>query len=375
MKKALVVAGTASMIYQFNIPNIKLLQQLGYQVDVACNFVRDYTCTSERVEELKKELKAMGVNYYHIDFTRNILKVKDIIKAFKQLKKLVKENGYEFAHCHTPMGGVITRTVKIFTHLKVIYTAHGFHFYKGAPKFFWAVYYPIEKFLGHFTDILITINREDYDAARKRIKAKKIRYIPGVGIDMTKFKRGQGNRDELRKDLGIPDDKIWVLNIGELIERKNQERLVEAVANIPDVYLTIAGKGPRDERIKTLASSLGVEDRVKLLGFRYDVSELCACADIFALPSLQEGLSMALMEAMASGKPCVVSRIRGNVDLLDEQGGALFNPYDVDDIKNKLESVIRSDWKLLGDHNTEKVKQFDLNRVTDMMREIYREIE
>ena len=375
MKKALVVAGTASMIYQFNIPNIKLLQQLGYQVDVACNFVRDYTCTPERVEELKKELEAMGVNYYHVDFTRNILKVKDIIKAFRQLKKLVKENGYEFAHCHTPMGGVITRTVKIFTHLKVIYTAHGFHFYKGAPKFFWAVYYPIEKFLGHFTDILITINSEDYASARKRIKAKKIRYIPGVGIDMTKFKRGQGNRDELRKDLGIPDDKIWVLNIGELIERKNQERLVEAVAHIPDVYLTIAGKGPRDERIKTLASSLGVEDRVKLLGFRYDVSELCACADIFALPSLQEGLSMALMEAMASGKPCAVSRIRGNVDLLDEQGGTLFNPYDVDDIKNKLESVIHSDWKLLGDHNTEKVKQFDLNRVTDMMREIYREIE
>ena len=209
MKKMLMLASVASMIDQFNMPNIQLLQEMGYEVHVACNFEKGSTCTSERIQKLKNQLKKMEVKYFQIDFSRNILKINDILKSYKQVKALLQRERYDFIHCHSPIGGAVGRIAGHKMHTKVIYTAHGFHFYKGAPIQNWLLYYPIEKWLSRYTDMLITINKEDYQRARKKFHAKETRYIPGVGIDVEKIQAVQVDREKKREELGIGKDEIF----------------------------------------------------------------------------------------------------------------------------------------------------------------------
>ncbi len=375
MEKVLIIASVASMIDQFNIPNIDLLQSMGYSVDVACNFREGNTCSENEIRLLLEKLCQRRVRCYQIDFARDVTELTRNIRALWQVEHLLKKNDYVFLHCHSPIGGVVGRVAGKLTGTKVIYTAHGFHFYKGAPAQNWLIYYPIEKLCSYCTDVLITINREDYKIAQKRLNAKKVEYLPGVGVDLVKFDKRTADREIVREKLGIPEGMIWILAVGELIERKNHETLIRAVSEIKGVYLTIAGQGPLQEYLLSLIDVLGVSDRIRLLGFRTDVSELCAGADIFALPSFQEGLSVALMEAMSSAKPVICSLIRGNTDLIDPgKGGFLFDPKSVESVVSSVKMAMNADFEVMGAYNRRKIRQFDLQVVLEQEREIYSEI-
>lgn len=374
-KRALILTSVASMIEQFNMPNIELLQNMGYSVDVACNFKEGSTCSDEELKILRKRLDKMGVRCYQIDFARDVTRLVQNLKAYWQVEHLLSKNRYEFLHCHSPIGGVIGRAAGKLTGTKVIYTAHGFHFFKGAPLQNWLLYYPIEKLCSYWTDILITINQEDYALAKARMKAKKVVYVPGVGVDLSEFGNCETKREEVRKSLGIPQDMLWVLSVGELIKRKNHETLIRAVAKTEGVYLTIAGQGPMTEYLQDLTFELGISDRVKLLGYRTDVPSLGAAADVFALPSFQEGLSLALMEGMSGANPVICSRIRGNTDLIDEgRGGFLFDPHSVESAAQALQKMKNADLKAMGAYNREKIKQFDLDTVMERVKMVYQEI-
>lgn len=372
MERALILTSVASMIDQFNMPNITLLQNMGYAVDVACNFQEESTCTGEKIIELKKTLKNMDVRCFQIDFTRDVMNIGKNMKAFCQVKQVLEENHYKFLHCHSPIGGVVGRLAGKLKKTKVIYTAHGFHFYKGAPIKNWLIYYPAEKICSYITDVLICINKEDYALAEKRMKAKKIVYIPGVGIDLSKFRNETINKWDKRSEFRIPADKLWILGVGELSKRKNHEILIRAVAKVEDVYLTIAGKGELQDELSSLIQELRIESRVSLIGFRKDVSELCEAADVFAFPSYQEGLPVALMEAMASGKPVICSNIRGNTDLIDEgKGGLYFEPDNLEQIVEDIKKIKLSDRCELGVYNKQKIKSFDLIEVMKQCKKIY----
>lgn len=374
MKRVLVLASVASMIDQFNIPNIKLLQEMGYQVDVACNFIEGSSCTDEKIKMLLGTLNDLHVNWYQIDFARNITNIRRNVKAFKQVKRLLKDKHYTFIHCHSPIGGVMGRIAGKITKTKLVYTAHGFHFYKGAPIKNWLLYYPVEKLCSYFTDVLICINKEDYELAKKKMKAKKIEYVPGIGIDLKKFEAGTETNNK-RAELSIPDKKIWVLSVGELIPRKNHETLIRAVADFEDVFLTIAGKGDLFDYYQQIIKELKVEDRVKLLGFRTDISELCKSADIFAFPSLQEGLPLALMEAMACGKPVLCSNIGCNTELIEgEKGGYLFDPNSIDDIEKALSKIKLRNLVDMGTINASVIRKSDLSEVMKDSRKQHSEI-
>lgn len=320
MKRVLMLASVASMIGQFNLSNIEILQKRGYEVHVACNFEKGSAWTEEKIEELKKKLREMGIRFFQIDFERNVMKLDSELKAYKQVLKLARKYRYAFIHCHSPIGGVVGRLVGHKTNTKVIYTAHGFHFFKGAPILNWLIYYPIEKFLSRFTDVLITINKEDFQRAKKKFHASKVEYVPGVGVDVEKFKNSKVDILEKRKTLGINKKDIVLLSVGELNKNKNHEVVIKALAKMKreDIHYFIAGKGELEEYLKNLVKKLGLETKVDFLGFRKDVIELYKISDIFIFPSKREGLPMALMEAMASGTPCIVSNIRGNIDLIDD---------------------------------------------------------
>ena len=187
MKRALMVCTTASMIGNFNLPNLKLLQQQGSQVDVACNFKTGSNWADRDSDELKQYLKNNKIRFYQIDFARSPFKLFDNLNAYNELKSIITKNNYTYVHCHTPVGSVITRLITAKLHIPVIYTAHGFHFFKGAPLKNWLLYYPVEKWLSRYTDILITINDEDFKIAKNKMNAKKTIEIPGAGVVTSKF--------------------------------------------------------------------------------------------------------------------------------------------------------------------------------------------
>lgn len=376
MNRILILASVASMIDQFNMSNIKLLQQMGGVVDVACNFVNGNTCSNEKISQLKEELQGMDVHYYQIDFARNITDVKQNFRAYKQVKSLMKNQKYQFVHCHSPIGGVIARIVGKMTGTKVIYTAHGFHFYKGAPVINWLLFYPVEKICSYFTDVLITINQEDYMFAKNKMKAKQVLYIPGVGIDLQKFKSSSVDKKKKRAELNIPEDSIILFSVGELNKNKNHQIIIKALAKIKNekIHYCIAGRGEEENALLQLALSLGVQDKIHLLGFRTDVSELYQIADYFVFPSFREGLSVSLMEAMASGLPCAVSKIRGNVDLINEDGGTMFNPDSVAECIVAIEKLLNMDKNSMRRNNVKKIQEFSINNVSEKMRAIYENI-
>lgn len=362
MKKALMVATVARFFGLFEQNDIKLLQELGYEVHCAADL-------SEDIERTKN----IEMVRHHIDFNRSPFS-KQTIVAYRQLKKLMEEEHFDLIHCHTPVGGVCARlAARSFrkSGTKVIYTAHGFHFFRGAPLRNWLLYYPVEKLCSRWTDVLITINKEDYALAQKKMKAKKVAYIPGVGIDLKKFNSGLIDRDEKRKELGLkPGDKM-LLSVGELNKNKNHETVIRAVADMDDVNYIVAGEGERYNYLQKIIDEYAIADRVKLLGYRSDIKELLEVADIFIFSSFREGLPVSIMEAMASGLPVVCSRIRGNVDLIDENGGMFFDPYSINDCKDKIETMFTFDLKELGRYNTKKTRNFSLELVREQMKLMY----
>lgn len=368
--KMMMLASVASMIDQFNMPNIKMLLDMGYKVDVACNFIEGSTCSQEKIEQLKRNLTELGVNYYQIDFSRDITKVNRIGIAYRQVKKLMKKNAYSFVHCHSPIGGLIARMAGKATKTRVIYTAHGFHFYRGAPLMNWLIYYPVEWLFAHWTDTLITINQEDYALAQKHMHAKKVVYVPGTGIDLEKFGSSTVNKAVKRRELGVPENATLLLSVGELNNNKNHETVIKAIKGM-DVYYIIAGIGEKKEYLQQLIDEQGMTERIKLLGFRKDVKDIYSASDIFVFPSFREGLSVALMEAMASGLPCVVSQIRGSVDLIDINGGLLFDSGSIEECSRAIAQTVANLSKSQGAYNKNKIVEFGINSVLPKMQEIY----
>lgn len=372
MKAVLVITSVASMVDQFLFPTLELFQNMEYEVHVACNFDKGNTCSDERVLELKSKLRDRNILYHQIDFAREVSKVSENIRAYKEVYKLVSDHKYDLIHCHSPIGGLITRLAcrKIRKHgTPVIYTAHGFHFFKGAPIKNLMLYYPVEKLCSRWTDVLITINQEDFSFAKRKMKSKKIEYIPGIGIDLERITNIDVDRTEKRRELGVPNGAILLLSVGELNKNKNHETVIRAIADM-DVHYIIAGRGDLEDQLRLTIEELGLTNRVKLLGYRKDIVELCKTADVFVFPSFREGLSVSVMEAMGSGLPIVCSRIRGNTDLIDENGGEMFDPHSVEDCSRAIKQLIHSNKRDKGIYNLNKVENFSETKVISMIRRI-----
>lgn len=378
MKKFLMTATVPSMIGQFNMNNIRLLLDMKYEVHVACNFRDRSVWTEERIKKFEQQLSELHVKKIQIEYARTPYNIPKLIKSYFELKKLIRKEKYDGLHCHTPVAGLIARSAakRAGTKTRVIYTAHGFHFYKGAPVLNWLLYYPIEKWMSRYTDVLITINREDYQRAKRKFHAKEISYVPGVGIDVEKIQSVQVNWKVKRKEIGIAEDDFLLLSVGELNKNKNHEVVIRALAELknPKIKYVICGQGPLKGYLEDLAEELGVKEQLFLLGFRTDVIEICKSANVFVFPSKREGLSVALMEAMACKLPCVVSKIRGNTDLIKEgKGGYFFPAFSKDECKKKLMIIINnfSIRKTMSEYNGKLIFKYSTDQIMECMKKNY----
>lgn len=370
MKKVLFVATVVRLhINMFHKPYIKWFHDQGWQVDVAAN--NDY-------ENQEDCVIPYCDNFYCLPFERSPLKKENLL-AYKQLKELIEKENYDIIHCHTPMGSVIARLAAGQARkkgTKVIYTAHGFHFYKGAPIVNWLVYYPIERMLAHRTDLLITMNQEDYSCAQ-RFNVKQVAKVNGVGLDLDKFVESDSEEKKMiRKELGLKDDEIFAISVAQLIKRKNHMVLIQAVEKIKNskFHLYICGDGAQETELKEKAKELGIENQVHFLGFRRDIYKLCSSADLFLFASLQEGLPVAVMEAMACGLPIVASNIRGNTDLIDTgKGGYLVEPTDVDGFVKSIQDVLNNPKSLyeMKEYNLQRIQEYGRERVLEQMDKLY----
>ncbi|ARK32455.1 glycosyltransferase family 4 protein [Halalkalibacter krulwichiae] len=362
--KILYVTTISNTVNAFLIPHIKLLIEQGHQVDVAFNIV----------QEVNPELTNLGCTVHNIEFQRSPLNRVNY-SAYKNLKRLINSEKYDLVHTHTPVASACVRLAcRNNRNVKVVYTAHGFHFYSGAPLINWGIYYPIERWLSRNTDVLITINKEDYERAKKSFKAGKIMYIPGVGLDTNKYCSIAVDREKKRKDLEIPEEAFVVLSVGELNKNKNHETVIKAIAKLdnPNIVYVICGRGELDSYLRELSIKLGISNQVKLLGFRNDIKEICQVSDVFAFPSYREGLSVAMMEAMASGLPIVCSDIRGNNDLIEDgKGGYLVKPDDINGFSNAIKKIFKAEDLRYGSINLKEVKKYSYESVIKQIKKIY----
>lgn len=362
--KILYVTTISNTVNAFLIPHIKMLADSGHQVDVAFKIE----------QEVKEEIHNIGCKIYNINFNRNPLK-KENYRAYSELKKLVEREKYDIVHCHTPVASLCTRLAcRNIKDTRVFYTAHGFHFYKGAPIKNWLIYYSIEKLLSRYTDTIITINKEDYERA-KTFYAKRVEYIPGVGLDLKKFNR-KVDKKEKRKELGIKEDDFLILSVGELNKNKNHEIVIRAIAksNNINIKYIICGVGSLKEYLENLIKKLGLENQVQLLGYRKDIVELNKISDLFVFPSKREGLPVSVMEAMASGLPVIASNIRGNRDLIDnKKGGYLFESNNEKELLYYLNKIIVNTKKIkeFSKYNKEKIKIFEESNILKEINKIY----
>lgn len=385
-KKALLVTTVSGFIPQFEMNNVKILQDMGYEVHYASNYhIPSYGTDNHRLD-------GTGIIQHQIDFVRSPFKLTNI-KVYFQLKKLMQDEHFDLVHCHTPMGGVMARLAAHATHTEpVAYTAHGFHFFRGAALINWLCYYPMERFLSRYTTQQICINREDYTFANKYFHAKYVNYIPGVGLDMSRIPNHDETYIAIKKaELNLPKDKYILLSSGELIKRKNHETILHALAKLKDlpIHYIICGHGELDNYLKELAASLNISDIVTFLGYREDMIDIYQTADVFLFPSYQEGLPMSLLEAMACGLPVICSNIRGNKDLMGKiiekndtlsfcGGGIMIQKVDYPEAyAQALKLLFKNPEKLpkYGQENKKRSLDFSTEQVIEQMEKIYKRLE
>lgn len=369
MKKVLFVSHVSNFI-KFNRPFVEWFAEQGWEVHYA-------SLGEEPVDGCDKT--------FDVCFERSVFH-KDNIKAYKQLKKIIDEGNYDIIHCHTPIGAALTRLAARKARkkgTKVIYTAHGFAFWKGAAKKDWLLYYNAEKFFSRYTDILVLINKEDYEAAiSHKFHAGRIYKIDGVGVNTNKFiPVSREEKKKVRTSLGIPDDGFLFVYAAEFIPRKNHAFLLEALKKLRSegvkIRCAFLGQGKILEEIKTKAAETSVSDYIQFFGYRRDAEKFYAAADGVAAPGSQEGLPVHLLEAMASGLPVIATKIRGHVDLIEDGHNGLL--YDYNDMEAFCEAVKRivNDSQLcdlFGGNNILDVKKYSVENAVSNMAEIYKTV-
>lgn len=364
--KILFATTLSGTVNAFLIPHINLLLNQGHQIDIVCNVGRP----------IDSSVINRGCRVFDLSFNRSPVKKENYL-AYKKLKKLIKEEGYDWVHTHTPVASALVRLAcRNIRNVKVFYTAHGFHFFNGAPIRNWLIYYPIERWLARYTDLLITINNEDYSRAKRSFKAKKIKYIPGVGLNVSKFREVNIDKQNKRRELGLSMDDFVLLSVGELVDNKNHMTVIQALEklNNPRIKYIICGHGPLEKYHKELKRKMNLDKHVLLLGYRNDVSEIYKVSDVFIFPSKREGLGMAALEAMAAGLPIITSNVHGIVDYsIDGKTGYTCRPTAVDEFARGINNLFNDLKKRnqMGENNSEAVDKYNLDNVLNLLDKIY----
>ena len=374
MKKILFVASIQDHINAFHLPFIKELQENGYEVHVACKLNRDYYKKIEKIDD--------GIVWKNVDFTRNPIS-KSNLKTFKQLINYMRKYNFEFIHTHTPTASFISRYAAKKTNTKSIYTAHGFHFYKGAPLLNWILYCSIERVAAKWSNAIITMNEEDYTFAKRKLESEmtSVYKVNGVGLDINKYNISDYKDIKFKEYIGLNKDDFIITVVAELIPRKNHKQILQSIKPIckryKDIKLLIVGDGALYEEIESYIEENYLTKNVLMLGNRNDVPKLLNISDVVGLFSYQEGLPRNIMEAMAAKKPIICTKIRGNIDLVEHnRNGIVVETNDIEATIAAIEKLYVDEQNRvkMGEESFELIKRYCIENVLVQMRNIYKEV-
>ncbi|SDF15436.1 glycosyltransferase [Sporomusa acidovorans] len=377
MKKVLLLAPMSSVHERFNKVNINILKDLQCEIHIAANFEHGTNETIQHNLRYKKQIEYQGIVVHQMPFQRSSL-IKNLA-VIKICRELFKKEKFDMIHAHTETGGLITRiAMSSNSTTKYVFTPHGMSFYKGSSLKSWMLYYPIEKWICDKMVAVMAMNQEELEVLKKWNKNNE-RYIHGIGFDVNAIQKTIVNKNVKRAELGIPQESFLILSIGELNENKNHETIIRALAKIkaPNLYYLICGEGHLKSYLEDICNSYNLSNKIIFAGYRRDISEIVHIADLFAFASYHEGLPVSVMEAMAAGLPIVCSKIRGNIDLLEDgKGGYLCKPGDVDSFAEKLNLLIYKEEqrKKMARTNLENIQKFSKDVVYVETNQIYREI-
>lgn len=368
MKRKVLFVATVlrAHVLVFHLPYMRWFQEQGYEVHLCCG-----NDTGEMVETVP-----YCDRFIELPFERSPFSMKNA-EVYRRLRPLVDEGGYDLVHCNTPVGGMLGRLAAREARkrgTKVVYTAHGFHFFTGAPLKNWLLFYPAERLLSRYTDLLITMNQEDFLRAQ-RFHAQKVALVNGVGVDLTRFDEPVDRR-AVREELGLSEETPVMICVGEHSVRKNHAVVLRAAAPLEGAHVLFCGVGEKQGELEALARELNMASRVHFLGFRKDIPALLKVSDVFVFPSLHEGLPVSQMEAMAAGLPCVVSDVRGNADLIRPgEGGYLRRPFDVEGFSEDIARLLAQPElrRQMGERNRQEMRRYSLDTVREQMAALYRE--
>ncbi len=375
MKKVLMMAPMGSVHRRFNAANIEALRNLGCEVHLLANFEKG-DGTEQQNLEYAERCRQEGIVIHSLPFVRASL-LKNI-GLVKEIKSLFKRENFNIIHAHTETGGLLLRlSISAAERAKFVYTPHGMSFYKGAPLKTQLIYRPIERWICGGMDANLGMNLEELDVLQKWDR-KTAYYVHGIGLDLKRNQSVTVSREEIRNRFGIPDDAMMIVSVGELDDNKNHSSVVRALGELRqnNLYYVVCGVGTKRDELIALAKSCGIGDKVILAGYRKDIPNILHAADLFIFPSYHEGLPVSLMEAMASGLPVICSKIRGNVDLIQEgRNGFLFNPNDYNTLIPKIQAIIsnRELMKYMSEQNKEDVEGFSYRVVVNELETIYNE--
>lgn len=367
MKKILYVATVDSHIKAFHLPYLKMLKENGYEVHVATNGDEQFPYCDVK---------------HQICIERSPFKVNNL-KAIKQLKKIIDKEKFDIIHCHTPMGSVVTRLAAREARkneTRVIYTAHGFHFYKGAPLINWMLFYPVEWYLAKYTDTLITINQEDFQRAKKRFgkRCNDIQYVPGVGIDKKKFdfEMSEKEKIKLRETLGLKKDDFVLTCVARLDKNKNQEFLIkcmrELVKEHKNIHLLLVGRDELNGKYQKISKKMNLEDNVHFLGNRDDVPQLLRISDISVSASKREGLPINILESIFSGVQVVALECRGMNDLIiNERVGYIIKNNKKFNFIKKISIIQKKFDEYTKKYLLKNISKYSLDKTIYLIKKIY----
>lgn len=371
MGKRILITSTDLMMVQFLLPHVTNLSENGYDVEIACSDV------GGRMDEIRQKLDGVVKKIHVVRLHRSPVSL-DNLNGYKDMKKVIDAGQYDVIWTNEPVMGVVTRLAAKKARkngTKVLYMVHGFHFFDGAPKLNWMVYYPIEKMMASKADVICTVNREDYKRAQG-FNVGRVEYIHGIGINTARLTLGE-NRNDIRAELGLKEDDFFILSVGELNENKNQKTVIKAIAEIGDrdIHYVLCGKGNQLETLQKLVKELGLEKQVHFLGYRKDAVDICSQADLYVMPSFREGLPVASLEAMYCGLPLITSNIRGLSDVMENGvSGYMNNPDDVHGFAEGIKKLKEEPEKRaqMGIRNKETVKPYCIENTK---KEIYEVID
>jgi glycosyltransferase involved in cell wall biosynthesis len=376
MNSILMITTVPATLSAFLLPFASHFRERGWRVDAM----------AQGVSSCAECLQAFD-RVWEVEWSRNPLDPKNLLVAPPAIQKVFLQENYDIVHVHTPVAAFVTRYalkgLRKQGKLKVIYTAHGFHFHPRGTPLKNAIFLALEKLAGSWTDYLVTINREDESAANhyQILPPERVRYMPGIGVDLDYYSPNVVAEAQLRRvheELGITQENPLFLSVAEFIPRKHHQDVINAFAKLarPEVHLAFAGDGPLVEEMQELTSNLGVKDRVHFLGNRRDIPALMRASVATILASEQEGLPRSVMESLCLEVPAIGTDIRGTRDLLEGGVGLLVKLGDIEGLAQAMAWVLDHPVaaREMAQRGRKSILAYELQNILKQYEALYAEI-